>query len=141
MWGRARKGRVSQKRSNAVGQKDDALPGFVLMSRVVVALMAVLLLLMPWSEQYSALDNFPHGQDTEVSLLGFFIILGLTLLFARSRNKAVGALLVVVFVFVSVAGGAGPLARERVPGYALSTPAGPPLPSGSPGAFRVPLQI
>ena len=57
---------VGGRRRRIAGGSNEALPAFVLMSRVVLALMGLLLVVMPWSERYSMLDNFPHGQDTEV---------------------------------------------------------------------------
>ena len=124
-----------------VGRGNDALPGFVLMCRVVLALMGLLLVVMPWSEQYSTFDNFPHGQDAEVGLLGFFIMLGLVLLFARSCSRAITALLVVFFVALSMAGVRQGQGAEPAQRMTRATVSGPPIPGGNPGSFNVPLQI
>jgi hypothetical protein len=66
---------------------------FVLLSRILVSLVAAFLIVIPWSERYGMLDNFPHGQDTEFSLLAFLIFLGLMLLLARSCTRFLGALM------------------------------------------------
>lgn len=133
-------GCVSRERANAVSRWD-ALPSFVLMSRIVLGLMSVLLVVMPWSEQYPGLDNFPHGQDAEMALLGFFMLLGLMLLFARSCRRGLGVLLTLFLVFLNLAGSQVTRLAEHGQGSAQATPAGPPIPGGSPGAFNLPLQI
>jgi len=58
-----------------------------------VWLVALLLAVIPWSERYSLLDNFPQGQDTEFSILAFLVFLGLMLLLARRRTSILGALI------------------------------------------------
>jgi len=58
-----------------------------------VWLVAALLAVIPWSERYSMLDNFPHGQDTEFGLLAFLVFLGLMLLLARSCTTFLGVLI------------------------------------------------
>lgn len=116
-------------------------PGhFVLLSRVLLWLVAVLLAVMPWSERYSMLDNFPHGQDTEFTLLAFLIFLGLMLLLAHSSMSIMGALIKwrkSVSAWVS-SGCTLPHAIE----LSLSLEYGPEHPPGSShAAFSIPLQI
>lgn len=65
------------------------------MSRILIGVIGVLLLIIPWSERYSALDSFPRGHDTELSVLAFFVMLGLILLFVRSARKRLQSMLAV----------------------------------------------
>jgi hypothetical protein len=51
-------------------------------SRVMMGLIALLLVVAPWTEHYGTFDNFPHGQDFELSLLAFLGFLCLVLLLA-----------------------------------------------------------
>ena len=119
---------------------DDALPAFVVMSRVVIALMSLLLLMMPFSEQYRMLDNFPHGQDTELSLLAFLMILGLSLLFARSSNKAFSRLFAGLCLVAGVV--LRFLLRHRKQALAAAPPTGCASPPGSaPANCTFPLLI
>ncbi len=56
-------------------------------SRVLIWLMAVLLSVAPWTEHYGTFDNFPHGQDFELSLFAFLALLCLVLLLAQLRKQ------------------------------------------------------
>ena len=80
---------VERRHTNGSAIPDEASPAFVLMSRIVVVLITLLLAVIPWSERYSLLDSFPHGQDTELNLLAFFVILGLILLILRSARRQI----------------------------------------------------
>ena len=125
------------KRPGASPQQD---PGhFLLFSRVFVWLVALLLAVIPWSERYSMLDNFPRGQDTEFSLLAFLLFLGLMLLLARSRTSILGAL-IKWCESVSVLARSG---RTVLHAIALSLPLeyGPEPPGPPLAAFDIPLQI
>jgi hypothetical protein len=114
---------------------------FALLSRVLLSLVGLLLVVTPWSERYSMLDNFPHGQDTEFSILAFFVFLGLMLLLARSCRSLLGTLMKwCKALFTSVHSGslvlpylplslAGIAAHEHPPGISQT------------GAFNLPLQI
>ena len=73
--------------TNGSAIQDEASPGFILISRILVAVITLLLAVIPWSERYSLLDSFPHGQDTELNLLAFLVILGLILLILRASRK------------------------------------------------------
>ena len=84
---------VKRRQTNGSAIPDEASPAFVLMSRILVVLITLLLAVIPWSERYSLLDSFPHGQDTELNLLAFFVILGLILLILRSARKQIRAFL------------------------------------------------
>jgi hypothetical protein len=132
---------VGASRRSAGNRANEALPVFVLLSRIVLALMGMLLLIMPWSERYSQLDNFPRGQDTELGLLMLLMSVGVALLFAWSRNTAFRAWLAIAFVSLSMANFSGPpglrLAHVRGVSGSLARPA----PGSPPGAFEVPLQI
>lgn len=59
----------------------------VVASRVLMWLMVVLLFVAPWTEHYGTFDNFPHGQDFELSLLTFLALLCLVLLLAQLRKQ------------------------------------------------------
>ncbi len=120
---------------------DEVLPGFVLMSRILVLLMALLLAIIPWSERYSGLDNFPQGQDTELNLLAFFVLLGLILLFAHSLRKGLSALFLLRYFLSAIVQLAHSLVSDSRHDVALDVPHSPPLPSLCLSAFNLPLQI
>jgi hypothetical protein len=65
---------------------------FLLLSRVLLLLVGLLLVVIPWSERYCALDNFPKGQDFETNLLAFLALLGLMLLVAHLWRQSLAAL-------------------------------------------------
>jgi hypothetical protein len=50
-------------------------------------LMVALLSVAPWTEHYATFDNFPHGQDFELSLFAFLALLCLVLLLAQVRKQ------------------------------------------------------
>jgi hypothetical protein len=50
-------------------------------------LMVTLLVVGPWTEHYGTFDNFPHGQDFELSLFAFLALLCLILLLAQLRKQ------------------------------------------------------
>lgn len=54
-------------------------------------LMVGLLSVAPWTEHYGTFDNFPHGQDFELSLLAFLALLCLILLLAQMRRQRLKA--------------------------------------------------
>ena len=66
---------------------------FLLSSRLLLGLIASLLAVIPWSECYCALDNFPRGQDFETNLLAFLALLGLVLLLIELCHRGLSALL------------------------------------------------
>jgi hypothetical protein len=103
--------------------------------------MALLLLVSPWTEGYRLLDNFPHGQDSEVSLLALLVFLGLALLLARACNRSVCTLLNLGCWFSSVFQDFLCLLPDPQLGPALSLRYIPPLQRASAGSFSVPLQI
>jgi hypothetical protein len=59
----------------------------VVASRVLMWLIVVLLFVAPWTEHYGTFDNFPHGQDFELSLFAFLALLCLMLLLAQLRKQ------------------------------------------------------
>jgi len=65
---------------------------FLLSSRLLLGLIAGLLAVIPWSECYCALDNFPNGQDFETNLLAFLALLGLILLLVQLCRNGLSAL-------------------------------------------------
>src|SRR5207248_5376675 len=65
---------------------------FLSLSRVLLSLVGCLLLLIPWTERYCSLDNFPQGQDFETNLLAFLALAGLMLLVAHLCRQGVAAL-------------------------------------------------
>ncbi|HKO11884.1 MAG TPA: hypothetical protein VJV22_07950 [Acidobacteriaceae bacterium] len=111
---------------------DEPTPAFILMSRILLGMIALLLIIIPWSERYSALDSFPHGHDTELSLLTFFAIFGLILLFVRAAKKQLRKLLAVRYLLLSII----PLAVSLTPNCPR-----PPLPGSSLEMYNLPLQI
>ena len=120
---------------------EDASPVFLWMCRTLTLLIVLLLAVIPWSERYSGLDNFPHGQDTELNLLAFFIILGLILLFARSCSKGLGAFLAVFYLFLFLLRFESSLFPQPVDAEALCIPHSPPIPGAPFDACNLPLLI
>lgn len=114
---------------------------FLLLSRVLLLLVGILIAVIPWSERYCALDNFPNGQDVETNLLAFLTLVGLMLLLAHLCREGLAALF-------SLRHWISRLNLRRSPDhpYALGsfTPTPPhraPLPSPFSAAFNLPLQI
>lgn len=119
----------------------EASPAFILMSRLLVGAIALLLLVIPWSERYSALDSFPHGHDVELSVLAFFVMLGLVLLFVRSGRNRVRSILTVKHWLLSVIPPAISLIPERRHVRPLTDPHHPPLAGSTLDRCNLPLQI
>ena len=111
------------------------------MSRILIVLMTLLLAVIPWSERYSTLDNFPHGQDTELNLLAFFALLGLILLFVRARKKGLTVLFAIRDFLLSIVRFALSLVPDSLHAVISAIPHSPPLPSPSLGIYNLPLQI
>lgn len=51
-----------------------------------MGMMAALLVIAPWTEHYRTFDNFPHGQDVELSVLAFLAFVSLVLVLAQQRR-------------------------------------------------------
>jgi hypothetical protein len=132
---------VSRTENEGAAILDKASPGFILMARLLIGLIALLLVVIPWSERYSLLDNFPHGQDTELNLLALVVVLGLILLIVRSSARRVRRVLAFRSVAMSMVRrvlGALPEtrhARDRTEGTS------PPLPASPGDTYNLPLQI
>lgn len=111
------------------------------MSRILIGVIALLLLVIPWSERYSSLDSFPRGRDTELSILAFFVMLGLVLLFIRSARKRLQCILAMSHWLLSIM----PPAVFLIPGRRhvrpLTDPHHPPLPGSSLELCKTPLRI
>lgn len=73
----------STSRANTEGFSES----LVAASRVLMWLMLGLLAVAPWTEHYATLDDFPHGQDFELSLFAFLALLCLVLLLAHLRKQ------------------------------------------------------
>ena len=138
--GTERKDRVSRSERRGGARLDEASPAFVLMSRILLGAIALLLVIIPWTERYSTLDNFPHGHDTELSLLGFFVLLGLLLLFVRSARKQIRSLLALRYALLSMLP-AGPTTADRQHGAGLTDTHHPPLAASTLDLYTPPLQI
>lgn len=120
---------------------DKASPAFILMSRVVIGMIALLLAVIPWSERYSLLDNFPHSQDTELNLLALFVVLGLILLIVRSSARQLRSMLVVRYWPLTMIRRMVSAMPETGPAVPPRCGSPPPL-SPSPGdTYNLPLQI
>jgi hypothetical protein len=103
--------------------------------------MAFLLLVSPWTEGYRLLDNFPHGQDSELSLLALLTFLGLVLLLARACTRNVCTLLNVGSWLSSVFQTFFCMLADPPAAAALPLRHIPPLGRVSAGSFNIPLQI
>lgn len=104
-----------------------------------MGLISVLLVVSPWTEHFGTFDNFPHGQDFELSLLAFLALLCLVLLLAVRRKQGLKDL---VADRSSVPLIAWKLGRpDRGCARVANACHSPPLPSLSPGAYNFPLLI
>ena len=121
---------------------DEPSPAFILMGRILIGVMTLLLVIIPWSECYSTLDSFPHGQDTEFGILAFFAILGFILLFVRATRDQLRNLLA---AFRDLLLSIIPLAMSLLPDYrhgrALTNLPPPPPPDSPLEIYNLPLQI
>lgn len=83
--------RIARKDGNDVSRK------FVLASRILLLLMALLLAITPWTEGYRLLDNFPRGQDSELNVIALVAFLGLVLLLTRFSRRALRAIVALTY--------------------------------------------
>jgi len=116
---------------------NEASPAFIVMSRILIAMITLLLAIIPWSERYSMLDSFPNGQDTELNLLAFLVVLGLILLIARSGRKQLRSSFALTHLLLGILRPALSCFPER--GYRLPLSDGDHPPH--PGIYNLPLQI
>lgn len=77
---------------NVAGRTDRSSRALFFMSRLLMGLIATLLLVAPWTECHLQLDDFPHGQDFELSMFVFLALLCLVLLLAEQCRRGVAAL-------------------------------------------------
>jgi hypothetical protein len=105
-------------------------------------LMVTLLVAGPWTEHYGTFDNFPHGQDFELSLFAFLALLCLILLLAQLRKQWLEDPPDVrddwewCLIFEAPVSMLDTL-QERIARVSHSPPRG----SRSPGPYNLPLQI
>jgi peptidoglycan/LPS O-acetylase OafA/YrhL len=132
---------VSRSQTQDAARLDAASPGFIRLSRILIVLITLLLAIIPVSERYSALDSFPHGQDTELNLLAFFMILGLILLFVRSSKKRLRSLLAFGYLLLSMIRLALSLIPDSRHGLVLTDAHHPPIPGSSLDVYNLPLRI
>jgi hypothetical protein len=114
---------------------------FGLVSRILVCLIGLLLAVIPWTERYCMLDNFPMGQDFELNLLAFLALLCLILLLAHSSKQGLRALFAVRCWLSSMIRSALRMTRHALRGHTVTLFHTPPLPSPSLGVYNLPLQI
>lgn len=120
---------------------DDAPRTFILMSRILIGMMMLLLVVLPWSECYSALDSFPRSHDTELSFLTLFAIFGLILLLVRAAKRQLRNLLAAGYWLLSIISLVLSLMPRCHRGSAFADLHGPPLPASSLEMHSLPLQI
>lgn len=102
-------------------------------------LITALLVVIPWSERYSLLDSFPHGQDTELNLLAFLVILGLILLILHASRKQLRTFFAFKHVLLTIIRPALSLIRDFHHGPVQQDAGRPPHPGSS--LYNLPLQI
>lgn len=71
-------------------------PNLLRLSRLFVVSIGLLIAVIPLSERYCRLDNFPKGQDFETNLVALLAVFGLMLLFAHICRQAFAGLLSVL---------------------------------------------
>ena len=135
-----RGGNVSRTRKRAGANRDEVSCCFLLASRALLSLFAVLLLATPWTEGYRLLDNFPTGQDSEFNILAILAFLGLVLLIIRSARRRLRSLLWRDWL-LWLLHPSSLFHRPSLHGHHSVPAASPPLLGRSHGAFNVPLQI
>jgi hypothetical protein len=111
------------------------------MSKVLIGLITLLMAVIPWSEHYNILDSFPRTQDAELSLLAFFVILGMILLFVRASKKGLHKLLSFAQLLLSkvrLGQAAVPSGARRIP---VTDADHPPHSGASLETYNLPLQI
>ncbi|HKO17686.1 MAG TPA: hypothetical protein VJU82_02250 [Acidobacteriaceae bacterium] len=131
---------MSRGRKTAGRRCDDVSCSFLLASRALLSLFAILLLATPWTESYRLLDNFPTGQDSELNILALVAFLALVLLITRSARRRLRSLLLRKWLSLTLHP-ASPLQKLSLHGHCSVLAATPPLLAGSGGAFNQPLQI
>ena len=120
----------------------DRLPQtFLLLSRLLLLLVGILIAIIPWSERYCALDNFPVGQDFETNLLAFLAFVGLMLLLAHLCRQGLVALFCIRHWISRLDLRRSPEHPYALGSYTVTRAHRPPLPSPPPAAFNLPLQI
>jgi hypothetical protein len=115
-------------------------PRFLLLSRVLLLLVGLLLVIIPWSERYCALDNFPRGQDLETNLLAFLALVGLMLLLAHLFRQSLAAVFSIRYWISRLSFGRSH-AHPPDPASFATVAHRARLPSPLVGAFNLPLQI
>lgn len=136
---KGREREVKRSHTNGLAIQDEASPAFVLISRILVVLITLLVAVIPWSERYSLLDSFPHGQDTELNLLAFLVILGLILLILRASRKQLRTFFAFKRVLLTIIRRAPSLSRDSHHGVVLTDGDRPPHPGSS--LYNLPLLI
>ena len=114
---------------------------FVSLSRVLLSLLGCLLFVIPWSERYCVLDNFPQGQDFETNLLAFFALAGLMLLLAHLCREGVAALFFLRRSSSRFSSCCSDVSGNRLAGFTTTFVHRAPLPSALSAAYNLPLQI
>lgn len=128
------------RRRKTAGTRNEGVSWlFLLASRTLLTLFAVLLFATPWTEGYRLLDNFPTGQDSELNLLALLAFLGLVLLIIRSARRRLRSLL--WRDWFSLLLRARSVFQQTVYAHCSILFESPPLLSANPGAFNAPLQI
>jgi len=132
--------RASRTGEAGTGKADGFTRALMAGSRALMCLIALLLAVAPWTEHFGTFDNFPHGQDFELSVLAFLALLCLVLLLAALRKRGLKDIFA---VRASLPLMVWELGGRPKPGHVWTANAcnSPPLPSPSPGAFSLPLQI
>jgi hypothetical protein len=133
-------GNVSRKGKTARTERDEVSCWFLLASRTLLCLFAVLLVATPWTEGYRLLDNFPTGQDSELNILALLAFLGLVLLITRSARRKLRSLLLRDWLCLRLHP-AALFQRPSLHGHYSVLAAIPPLLGSCPSAFNLPLQI
>lgn len=121
-------------------QADRFLRSLLAGSRVVMCLIALLLAVAPWTEHFGTFDNFPHGQDFELSLLAFLALLCLVLLLALRRKQGLKDIFSASswhWPVIWKLGGKPDRGSVRIADACHS----PPVRSARSGAYNLPLQI
>lgn len=120
---------------------EEPSPAFILMSRILIGMIALLLAILPWSERYSNLDSFPHGHDAELGFLAILAVFGLILLLLRAAEKQLSDVFVVRYLLFLIIPWASSLHLQGHQGLTRADSHDPPLPGLSLEMYNLPLQI
>ena len=91
-----------------------------LAGHILILFIALLLMVMPWTEHFCNIDRFLRGgQDVEFSLLAFAVVLSLVLLLSQRHRQGMTELLSLLYLLPSIVRPAQPVAATFTAGLVV----------------------